>query len=379
MSDISSTPEDKRARIVSLASKDTRLERHGRWLYGKCPFHKGEARTFLISPEGNYHCAACGESGNADDYVKKIFSKPVITISPQAERLYRVNKEAEILFQQMLYSRYGAEGMAYVTRRGLTDQTLEKFGIGYAAAGTLDIERLMARRGITAEDLVNAGLFGRGDDGKVWFRFRGRVMFPIRDAEGRTVGFSGRVTDSSEPKYKNSPETEVFRKRELLYGFDRAAKSGRSFLILCEGQMDVIAMQEAGFINTAASLGTSLTESHVEAIRAFTDKVILLYDTDAAGQKATERAISMLGPDIRVWVTNTSPCKDPDEYLHKYGPQNMLMRIRSAQRGTEWQLSQAKTQDGAYDAGQMLDILLRRPFRPEKAGEMVRHVGAAGK
>ena len=341
----------------------------GKYRVGRCPFHKGAAQTLVVNPDGTYYCLACGKSGKIGELSIET-AKVSSWENDECEKLYTLTQEAEMIFRNTLYSKYGQAGNTYVRNRGLSDETLREFGIGYAANPEY-IRSTLIKNGYTDDDLIAAGLYSRNEeDGSVWFRFKNRVMFPIRDAAGRTVGFSGRVTDTSEPKYKNTPETLIFRKRELLYGFDNVLKSGKNYLILCEGQMDVIAMQAAGIRNAAASLGTSLTEEHVSRISEFTDNVILLYDTDAAGKKATERAIGMLKGKVNVYVTNTDPCKDPDEFVRKYGAERLLQRIRHATPEAEWRILEAKNKDGEYDYSTVCDILLEE-FSADKISSIL--------
>lgn len=209
-----------------------------------------------------------------------------------------------------------------------------------------------------------SGLFIKNDkygknDG-LYFRLAHRLKFPIKDHTGRISGFSGRVIDDMEPKYKNTPETDVFKKRDILFGFDKAASSGHNYLVLCEGQMDVISMHQAGFKNAVASLGTSLTKTQVELIKNFTDLVIILYDTDAAGIKATKRAIHMLKDNgVNVYVNNTLPCKDPDEFIRKYGTTVFKEKLLKPLTYLEYEISSAKSEDGEYNYSEICSLLLK--------------------
>ena len=196
-------------------------------------------------------------------------------------------------------------------------------------------------------------------------------MFEIRDVKGRVIGFSGRVMDGGEPKYKNSPETEFFRKRNNLYGFDQAIHSEKKYIILCEGQMDVIAMHQAGFTNAVATLGTALTEVQVRMIRNFTKCVVLLYDGDQAGEKATKKAIELFqNTGVEVFIANTAPCKDPDEFLKTYGKDAIRKKIKAAITDLEYMVQLAVNEDGAPDYNEISNILLKN-YEPEKLKKLV--------
>lgn len=278
--------------------------------------------------------------------------------------IYAVNRCAAMMFQKNLYGSHGKAGRDYFTQRGLSDKTIKQFGLGYASGRGFPIRDFLKGQGFDDEELVASGLFDQGTDGKLWFRFSDRVMFPIKDLNGRILSFGGRILGTAEkgtPKYKNGPESEIYSKRNNLYAQEIAFRSGKDHVILCEGYMDVIAMHQAGFSNAVASLGTALTDVQADLIKSTFDKVIILYDTDGPGKNACQRAIPILeSAKITPVIANSLPEKDPDEFIRKHGATAFKMKLDAAMPVLDYLCVEAKDDNGNIDFDKMLDILVKR-------------------
>ena len=264
----------------------------------------------------------------------------------QQERLWALMKEAARYFHGKLYAPEGAEGLAYAQKRGMPKGTLTKFGIGFAPNTWNGLCDAMRKKGYTDQELKDAGLVSE-KNGRIYDRFRNRLMFPIIDTRGNIIGFGGRVMDDSTPKYLNSPETLIFNKRKNLFGLNLAKKSKLGYLILVEGYMDAIALHQYGFDCAVASLGTSLTEEHATLLSRYTEQVYLIYDADEAGQRAAQRAIPMLErAGLRIKVLKIRDAKDPDEFLKKFGPDKFKLLLEESANRVEYQLNVIR---GKYD------------------------------
>lgn len=324
----------------------------GNYRYGLCPRCKNKTMVLDVIT-GTYTCMACGIVGTTKKNERRKLH------FHEDSRIHSLNEAAGRIFTETLFTKYGEKAFQYITQRGLTKETIKEFGLGYASNGKY-LRKKLEETGYTQKELVDSGLYKMNDDGTLWFRFTGRIMFMIRDVKGRAIGFSGRVMDKSEPKYKNTPETDVFKKRENLFAFEKAIRSGKNHIILCEGQMDVISMHQAGFKNAVASLGTSLTRTQAEMIRRFTDLAIILYDTDTAGCKATKRGISILeNVGVRVYVSNTLPCKDPDEFIQKYGADKFDRKLKESITALEYSIRTAVKEDNTPDYDAICSMLLK--------------------
>ena len=257
----------------------------------------------------------------------------------QQERLWALMKEAARYFHGQLYLEGGKEALSYGIKRGMTKGTLTKFGIGFAPNTWNGLVDAMRKKGYTDQELKDAGLVSE-KNGRIYDRFRNRLMFPIIDTRGNIIGFGGRVMDDSTPKYLNSPETLIFNKRKNLFALNLAKKSKLGYLILVEGYMDAIALHQYGFDCAVASLGTSLTEEHAAILSRYTEQVYLIYDGDEAGQRAAQRAIPMLEKaGIRIKVLKMRDAKDPDEFLKKFGPDRFKLLLEESANRVEYQLN----------------------------------------
>ncbi|MCD8369668.1 MAG: DNA primase [Clostridiales bacterium] len=342
--------------IVDVISGYVKLQKKGRDYFGLCPFHNEKTPSFSVSGQKQmYYCFGCGAGGNVITFVMeyenesfagalKILADRARVRLPEADDskedrakadrralLLEINKVAANYFYYQLRRPQGKIGYDYFKKRALSDETIRRFGLGFANKTSDDLYRYLKSKGYADEVLRDSGLVTMEARG-TWDKFWNRVMFPIMDVNSRVVGFGGRVMGDGEPKYLNSPETLVFDKSRNLYGLNYARTSREKYMLACEGYMDVIAMQQAGFTNAVASLGTAFTERHAMLLRRYTDTVVLTYDSDGAGVKAALRAIPILREvGISTRVLNLKPYKDPDEFIKNRGADEFRERIEKAQ------------------------------------------------
>ena len=351
--------EEVRARndIVDVIGGYVRLQKKGNTYFGLCPFHNEKTGSFSVSPHKQmYYCFGCGAGGNVLTFVQKYenftFPEAMQVLADRAgvalpkyemtsaqkkeadkrSRLLEINKEAAKYFYTLLRNPRGQRAYTYFKNRELTDETMQKFGLGYADQYSDDLYRYLKHKGYEDEILKESGLITldevRGGHDKFW----NRAMFPIMDVHNHVIGFGGRVMGDGEPKYLNSPETKVFDKSRNLYGLNVARGTRKDGLLLCEGYMDVIALHQAGFDNAVASLGTSLTSGHANLLRRYTKEVYITYDSDGAGIKAALRAIPILKEvGITTKIINMQPYKDPDEFIKNLGAEEYQKRIDNAE------------------------------------------------
>ena len=351
--------EEVRSRndIVDVIGGYVRLKKKGSTYFGLCPFHNEKTGSFSVSPNKQmYYCFGCGAGGNVFTFLMQYenftFGEAMQSLAdrvgielPQQEmtsaqrreadrrtRLLEINKEAAKYFYTLLRSPRGQKAYQYFKKRELSDETMQKFGLGYSDQYSDDLYRYLRKKGYDYDILKDSGLITidevRGGHDKFW----NRAMFPIMDVHDRVIGFGGRVMGDGEPKYLNSPETRIFDKSRNLYGLNIARTTRKSQLLLCEGYMDVIALHQAGFDNAVASLGTALTSGHANLLKRYTKEVYLTYDSDGAGVKAALRAIPILKEvGIVTKVINMRPYKDPDEFIKALGAEEYQKRIDQAE------------------------------------------------
>ena len=345
-----------RSDIVSVIGRYVRLKRAGSGYTGLCPFHNEKTPSFHVNPARQmYKCFGCGVGGNVLTFVMEYenltFPEAMEMLAQEAgielpkqemtaqqkqqeslrQTLLEINKKAARYYFALLKSPRGKPGYDYLTGRGLSDETILHFGLGYAGQGGGELYQYMKKEGYSDSVLQETGLF-KMDERGAYDKFWNRVMFPIMDANNRVIGFGGRVMGDAKPKYLNSPETKIFDKSRNLFGLNYAKRGKRSNMILCEGYMDVIALHQAGFTNAVASLGTAFTEQQANLIRRYTDEVLLTYDSDGAGIKAAMRAIPMLRrAGITGKVIHMEPYKDPDEFIKNLGAEEFEKRMEEAQ------------------------------------------------
>lgn len=351
--------EEVRSRndIVDVINSYVSLKKKGSTYTACCPFHNEKTPSFHVSREKQlYHCFGCGAAGNVYTFLQQyenytfpeaveyLASRSGVTL-PQREltlqekkeaddksALKEMNKAAAGYFYYALRQPDGAAAMEYLTNRGLSQDTIRQFGLGYSRLYRDDLYQFLRNKGYDDGLLMNSGLVRFDEKQGVSDVFWNRVMFPIMDLNGKVIGFGGRVMGDGLPKYVNSQETKIYEKRRHLYGFHLARRSRREGFILCEGYMDVIAMHQAGFDNAAASLGTAFTIQQAMLLKRYTDKVYLAYDSDGAGISAAKKAIPILREvGISARVINMKPYKDPDEFMKAEGTEAFEERIRQAE------------------------------------------------
>ncbi|RHV51059.1 DNA primase [Lachnospiraceae bacterium OM04-12BH] len=343
--------------IVDVVSGYVKLQKKGSSYFGLCPFHNEKSPSFSVSPGKQiYYCFGCGAGGNVISFVMQYenytFQEAVKFLAqkagvqlPEAEyseetrkkenkraRLLQVNKEAATYFFHQLRSENGRAGWQYLKKRELSDETIRKFGLGFANMTSNDLVKFLKSKGYEDEVIRDAGLATFDEKFGFHDKFWNRVMFPIQDINHRVIGFGGRVMGDGKPKYLNSPETPVFDKSRNLYGLNIARTARKNQIILCEGYMDVITMHQAGFSQAVASLGTAFTEGQASLLKRYTDEVILSYDSDGAGVTAALRAISILKEaGMAGRVLNLEPYKDPDEFIKNCGQEAFQKRLDGAE------------------------------------------------
>lgn len=348
------------------------LQKKGSTYFGLCPFHNEKTPSFSVSPNKQmYYCFGCGAGGNVFTFLMQYenftFGEAMKALADRAgielpeqemtsaqrqaadkrSKLLEINKEAARYYYMLLRSPRGKRAHDYFAGRGLSEETMQKFGLGYSDQYSDDLYRYLRQKGYSDDLLKESGLVTidevRGGHDKFW----NRAMFPIMDIHNKVIGFGGRVMGDGEPKYLNSPETMIFDKSRNLYGLHIARATRKPHLLLCEGYMDVIALHQAGFDNAVASLGTSLTTGHANLLKRYTKEVYLTYDSDGAGVKAALRAIPILKEvGITTKVINMKPYKDPDEFIKALGAEAYQERIDQAENSF---LFEIRMMENGYD------------------------------
>ena len=359
----------QRSDIVDVVQSYVQLRHRGRTHTGLCPFHNEKTPSFVVYPETqSFYCFGCGAGGDVITFIKKInnvdYIEAVKFLAGRAgmalpeeddqtgrlrSRIISINKDAARFYFSRLNSDAGRVGRAYWRGRGLSDATIKRFGLGYAPDSFRETRDHLKSLGYTEDELLAAGLIKRSEKGGTFDFFRHRVMIPIFDLRGNVIAFSGRKLDPEQPggKYVNSPETLVYKKSRTLFALNFAKKSQTRRYILCEGNLDAISMHQAGFTTAVAGCGTALTAEQVKILSEYADEVVLCYDSDEAGQKATRRAISLLSASpLKISVLNIPDAKDPDEFIKKFGAERFEMLLNGSNNAIEYELLQAK---GKYD------------------------------
>lgn len=342
--------------IVDVVSQYVKLTRKGSSYFGLCPFHNEKTPSFSVTPgKQMYYCFGCGAGGNVFNFIMEYenytfgealkhladragvelpqieYSKEVREKAQERAELLEINKQAAQYFYYQLRTEKGAQGYQYLTGRGLSEETMRKFGLGYSDKFGGGLYQFLKSKGYGDDRLRESGLFNVDERHGMYDKFWNRVIFPIMDVNNRVIGFGGRVMGDGKPKYLNSPETKIFDKSRNLYGLNVARTTRRKYLILCEGYMDVISMHQAGFTNAVASLGTALTSGHASLLKRYTQEVLLLYDSDEAGVRAALRAIPILREaGVNSRVVNLRPYKDPDEFIKNLGAEAFEERLEQA-------------------------------------------------
>lgn len=358
-----------RSDITEIASSYVNLKRHGRNMVGLCPFHGEKTPSFNIYTEsGSFYCFGCGAGGDVITFIMKIENLDYVeavkflaqragmempentyddSLSKLRMRIYEANREAARFFHATLLSQRGQSGLNYLRGRALSDRTIRHFGLGFADDDWNSLCNHLKSKGFSEYEIYSANLaFKRKNGNGIYDRFVNRVMFPIIDLRGNVIAFGGRIMTDEKPKYLNTSDTPVFKKSENLFSLNNAKSSGTRTLILCEGYMDVIALNQAGFTNAVATLGTALTNEQAVLMKRYADEVIICYDADGAGQKATARAIDILrNAGLPIKILTVPSGKDPDEFIRskgENGPAAFKLLIEKCGNDIEYRLMKLK-------------------------------------
>lgn len=402
----------RRNDIEEVIGQYVQLRRRGRTLSGLCPFHNENTPSFVVYPDTqSFYCFGCGAAGDVINFVRKYNNLGYVESVKQLasrvgmplpeeedkeararQRLLEINRCAARYFYEQLNAKTPEAAQArryWKEKRGLSDAAIRRFGLGYAPEDFGGLLHYLKRRGFSEGELEHSGLIKRSAKGNLYDIFRHRVMVPIIDVRGSIIAFGGRVLDDSKPKYINSPETMVYHKSRTLFALNIAKKSTSKRYILCEGYMDVISMHEAGFDTAVCACGTALTAEQVKLLSEYADEVILSYDSDEAGQKATERSLGLFANSpVKVSVLSYQGAKDPDEFIKKYGRERFDMLLNGTANPTEFQLKKAQAKyDLRSDDGRLnyireaIDILTGYSVTPTArdvyAGRLAEETGVS--
>lgn len=370
-----------RCDIADVVADYVPLTRKGGSLWGCCPFHSERTPSFHVVPERQmYKCFGCGKGGGVINFIMEIenlsYPDAVRFLAKRAglevpeergdggfrkrrERLLALNKEAARYFHSVLHSPAGRAGVDYLFgKRRLSKATVTRFGLGMAPDGWDKLITEMKSKGYEKSELLEAGLVVLSKEGRVYDRFRNRVMFPIIDLRGDVIGFGGRVLDDSTPKYLNSPDTPIFNKGRNLFALNIAKKTRLGRIILTEGYMDTLSLHQAGFDCAVASLGTALTGDHAQLLARYTKEVVIAYDGDGAGVSAAQRAIGLLEKTgMKVRVLRMKGAKDPDEFIGKYGAEAFAKLLDQSENHIEYRIDQVKGKYDLTDDAQRVEFL----------------------
>ena len=355
--------------IVDVVGSYVRLtKRSGSNQFGLCPFHSEKTPSFSVSQDKQiFHCFGCGKGGGVINFIMEVenlsFPEAVEFLAKRAgmqmpveednreskkrRRMLELNRDAARFFYSCLKTPEGKAALDYMAKRELTQTTATNFGLGYAPDTWDSLLNAMKAKGYSDYELFDAGLVRKGKKGGFYDVYRNRLMFPVIDVKGDVIGFSGRILGDGEPKYMNSPETLVFNKSRNLFGLNLAKKSKSGYIILAEGNIDVVMMHQAGFDSAVASLGTSLTPEQARLISRYASEVIIAYDADGAGRKAAQRAIGLLEKlDIKVKVLSMTGAKDPDEFIKAKGADAFRNLLEKSENHIDYRL---QTVTNKYD------------------------------
>ena len=373
------------ANIVEVISGYVPLKKRGQNFWGCCPFHGEKTPSFAVNPAKNmFYCFGCHEGGDIFKFIMKIEScdfkealkllaarygipvperqKTAVEIrrEKQRERIYETNATACRFYQAcLLKTPYGKGALAYLNGRGINQEIINSFSIGYALDSFTSLLSNLGRHGYKGEELLAAGLVAKGRQ-QLYDKFRNRVMIPIKDPKGKIVGFGGRVLDNSTPKYLNTAETEWFNKRRLLFAMDVAYKAIRTSrqAIVVEGYMDAISLHAAGISNVVASMGTAFAAEQAKLLQRIADEVVFCYDSDSAGRKASVRAVSIARTaGLKVRIAGVPEGKDPDEYVRRYGKEAFLKVLAEAREGIDFQIEETILQNDVSNLAGKVDAV----------------------
>lgn len=396
-----------RSDIVDVVSSYVALTRKGGSFFGLCPFHSEKTPSFHVEPGRQmYYCFGCKKGGDAVKFIMDVENLPfpdaVRLLAKRAglevpeeqgnrnelrqrQRLLELNREAARFYHWLLKQPQGSAVRAYLERRNISWRTAVRFGMGASANAWDVLLKAMTDKGYSKSELLSAGLIADNKKGGFYDKFRNRLMLPVIDTRGDVVAFGSRVLDSSEPKYMNSPDTPVYSKRHILYGLNLARKSKRPNIILCEGNLDIVTLHQAGFDNAVASMGTALTLEQVRLLSKFTKELVLCYDNDNAGQKATEKALQLLnesGLSVKVLQLPRRRAEsgelvkqDPDDFIKNHGPDAFERLLNGSENGIDFRMAQTAAQfDLTSDEGRVAYCGAVSELLSELSGSVEREV-----
>ena len=371
-----------RCEVEDVIGSYVSLQRAGSNLKGLCPFHSEKTPSFVVFPKTrSFYCFGCGAGGDVITFIRLIerldylesvrflaqrsgMSMPEDEISDSGvnrrTRMLEMNREAARYFRDVLLSPEGKPGMDYLIGRQLQPNTIRRYGLGFAPEGWHNLRYYMRGKGYSDDELEAGALIVRKNN-SLYDKFRNRVMFPIIDRRGNVIAFGGRTLEATAPaKYLNSDETLVFQKRENLFSLNFAKNTKESCFILCEGYMDVIALNQAGFDNAVATLGTAITPQQANLMKRYTGEVVISYDSDEAGQKATMKAINLLGEaGISARVLKIPDAKDPDEYVKRFGAESFRHILNNTADAVEFEFNKLKIGLDMYTPAGKAEFLKR--------------------
>lgn len=390
--------------IVDVISSYVRLTKKGSNYFGLCPFHNEKTGSFSVTPSKQmYYCFGCGAGGNVITFIMEYenysFSEAIEFLAKRAgialpqideaaekakdnkrQRLLDINKEAGKYYYAMLRNESGRRAFEYFKGRGLSEETMKHFGLGYARASKNETYRYLKSKGFSDEELRDSGLFIFKENQGMVDKFWNRAIFPIMDTNHRIIGFGGRVMGDGEPKYLNSPETMIFDKGRNLYGLNHARTSRKKNMILCEGYMDVISLHQAGFTQAVASLGTAFTSGQANLLRRYVQEALLCYDSDDAGVRAALRAFPILKQaGITAKVIDLNPYKDPDEFIKNLGCEEFEKRMENAENAFYFEARMVEREYDIKDPEgkiRFLSDIARRILRFEEEIERESYIAA---
>lgn len=367
--------------IEDIISTYVTLRKNGSTSKGLCPFHNEKTPSFTVyNDTQSFYCFGCGAGGDAVTFIKKIENLDYIdavkllaqraglqmpddnsyddSLSKKRRRVLEINRETAKFYYSYLISPQGRVGLDYFLNRGLSMNTIKRFGLGFAPDEWDSLLKHLKSKGYRPSEMVEAGVVKIGRNNNYYDTFKNRVMTPIIDVRGNVIAFGGRVLDDSKPKYINTSDTIVYKKTNELFALNLAKDSGKDNLILCEGYMDVIAMHQAGFTNAVAGCGTALTNEQVRLISRYAKEIILAYDADEAGQKALNKAVSLFKQtDVKVKIPTLVGGKDPDEIIKKYGRDKFKGMLDGASNDTEFALLEIRKKYNVTTSQGKIDFL----------------------
>ncbi len=369
--------------IVDIIAEYVRLKRSGKNYSGLCPFHNEKTPSFSVTPDKQlFHCFGCGAGGTVINFIMRIENLDFIeAIKLLAEKsgfnlpeenyggnegeklkkrqiIYSLNIDSAKYFHLQLISSEGEGALQYLSKRGISEKTIVRFGLGYAVDSWDALKKYLIDKGYSEADVIESGLAIEKSTKGSYDRFRNRIIYPIIDVRGNVVGFGGRVMDNTMPKYLNSPETIVFNKSRNLYGLNFAKSSGKNSLLIVEGYMDVISLHQNGITNVVASLGTALTNEQATIIKKYCSEVIIAYDSDTAGQAATLRGIDILADvGLKVKVLSLKEAKDPDEFIRLKGVELFKKELNESKSLIEYKIDLLKNKFDIDDIEQKIEFV----------------------